>query len=491
MTVTAETPWRETGNTTVAGLIAEFRTQGDSPLVEEAARLLAAAGGFSRLMAAISFVEQKHATYQGVIPKASHNFLSLASGWKAGAHTWETFTSYAACAARWKQLLTDPAGAYRNATTIRDLINVYAPPTENDVDRYVRQAVEVINRMPLAAGATPLASPGGTTMSATSPITFGNVVAPPVVHRDIDPELNTAWDDLGQRRPRFVVLHRMAGSLAGTDEYFRTDARTRARTDYGIDHRTGEIWRWTDPLGRLAPYASGPWTSPPGDGIALVAKLGQSAINRDGISLETSGFKDDTISETGFSRLVQLIAYWADWCEIPYPSWPINPETGLTFVYWHGEFNGAKGPGTEHDCPGSVIRGMTTRLITRVGEILRDAQSVEVTGSVPPTPQRPPRSTAPVVTPTPPTAIALPAGVDLTLVSGWFGSVASNGDRAMTFAFDANGPVTKLWLEHGRETGTWPQLVSVTETDGGRVFRFDGGWTVRGTADGTVEEVAA
>ncbi len=91
-----------------------------------------------------------------------------------------------------------------------------------------------------------------------TPPRFGNVIPPPISHRDIPFDLNTAWHDLGPRRPRFVVLHRMAGSLAGTDTYFRTEARTRARTDYGIDHRTGEIWRWTDPLGcvTLRPFSS-------------------------------------------------------------------------------------------------------------------------------------------------------------------------------------------------------------------------------------------
>ena len=329
----------------------------------------------------------------------------------------------------------------------------------------------VVNRLPL-----PESPP-----SAPAALRFGRVVAPPVDHRDIPPELNTAWDALGSRRPRFVVLHRMAGTLAGTDTYFRTNARRTARTDYGIDHQSGEIWRWTDPLGPHSPYASGPWTAPPGDGLALVRRLGVDAINRDGVSVEIAGFEGDPVSDVAFERLAHLIAFWADWAEVPHTAWPINPETGLTFTYWHCEFNGAK------SCPGDVVKGLTSRLIRRAGEILRAAQTGD--GADVPTP----RPTVPVPPDdAPPPILALPAGGDLALVQGWFGSVRAGTDRARTFAFDPDGPVSALWLARGRATGEWPQLAAVTIAgDGSRLFRFDGGWTVRGRPDGTAEEVAA
>lgn len=306
------------------------------------------------------------------------------------------------------------------------------------------------------------------------PARFGRVIPPPISHRDIPPDLNTAWNDLGPRRPRFVVLHRMAGSLAGTDVYFRTEARRTARTDYGVDHRTGEIWRWTDPLGPLSPHASGPWTAPPGDGLALVRRLGEVAINRDGVSIEIAGFDGDPISGIAFERLAQLVTFWADWCGIPHDGWPVNPETGLTFVYWHSEFNGAK------SCPGGVVRKLTAPLIRRVGVILRDGQDgpPESNPDLDPTPARPP------------VGLNLPDGVTLMDLTEWFGSAVSPDGSGRRFAFDPAGPLSRLWLGRGRASGVWPALEAVARDGDSVTFRFADGWTLRALPNGSVSEVA-
>lgn len=313
-----------------------------------------------------------------------------------------------------------------------------------------------------------------TSLPTTATLHFGRVAAPPVVHRDIPPELNTAWDALGPRRPRFVVLHRMQGSLAGTDHYFRNEARRTARTDYGIDHLTGAIWRWTDPLGAQSPHASGPWTAPPGDGLALVRRLGVAAINRDGISIEIAGFDADPVSELAFERLAGLIAFWADWCGVPHGRWPMNPDTGLTFVYWHSEFNGAK------SCPGDVVRRLTSRLIRRVGETLRVAQTDVVVA--------PPRP-GPVPAPPGP-GLDLPDGATVADLASWFGGVMAPGGSGRRYGFDPAGVLSRAWLARGRRSGVWPALERVDRDDRTLVFRFADGWTVRALPGGTVEEVS-
>lgn len=197
-------------------------------------------------------------------------------------------------------------------------------------------------------------------------ITFGNVTEPSVDHRDI--ANSTAFNDLGQRVPRGFVLHRMLGSLWGTDAYFRSDALNVALTDYGVGAQTGEIVRWNDPLGRRAPWASGPWFNPPGDGQAFVAKFGVNAINRDLISIETDGQYDDTVSAKGYAAIVALIAYWSDYMSIPAASFPINPATGLTALYWHCEFNSQK------PCPGPVIKAHLDQIIADVKATLAKYQ---------------------------------------------------------------------------------------------------------------------
>lgn len=224
----------------------------------------------------------------------------------------------------------------------------------------------------------------------------------------------------------------------------------------------------TDPLGPHAPYASGPWTAPPGDGLALVHRLGEAAINRDGISIEVAGFEGNPVAEVAFERLARLVAFWADWAGIPHGDWPTNPATGLTFVYWHSEFNGAK------RCPGDVVKRLTARLIRRVGEILQAAQT-EV-AAADPVPGPPPADPA--------AGLELPDGTTLANLTEWFGGAPSpDGDRRL-FGFDPAGPLSRAWLDRGRQSGVWPALEAVERDAGALTFRFADGWTVR--ADGAV-----
>lgn len=311
-------------------------------------------------------------------------------------------------------------------------------------------------------------------------ITYGNVPAPGMDTMDIPSSVNTAWDDLGQRVPRFVVLHRMYGSLTGTDVYFRTDARTKALTDYGMDQSTGRIIRWNDPWGRRAAWASGPYQSPSGDGPAIVAKLGIAGINRDGVSIEIAGSGGDPVSATAYGELVALVAYHADRAKVPHTQFPTNPATGLTFVMWHGEFNGQK----RTTCPGPVVAALTDRLITDVAARLKRYQ--ESTAAAPVVA---PIKSTPAPVPTPPNALALPAGVTLAMMGDWFGSVAQSGGQSATFRFDPSGPLTKLWLARGKRLGVWPQLREVTQTGDVRVFSFEDGYRIIAGPSG-LKEVA-
>ncbi len=314
----------------------------------------------------------------------------------------------------------------------------------------------------------------------TTPIpVFGRVEPPPVDRRDIPPDVNTAWDDLGPRRPRFAVIHRMLGTLAGTDRYFRTEARHHARTDYGIDHQSGAVWRWTDPLGRHAPWASGPYDDPSALGRALVVRFGLATVNRDGVSIEVAGMERDAISGTALDAVARLVAFWADWAGVPHDRWPINPETGVAFVARHEDF-AAKA------CPFDALRTLIPAIERRAGEVLRAAQ----VDPVAPRPVPPPSAAPRPAMPAPPTALVLPPDVTVERLGDWFGRITSNGEKALTYAFDPDGPVSALWLARGHEQGVWPQLAQVLVEGETRWFRFEDGWTVRATR-GAVEAVAA
>jgi hypothetical protein len=96
-----------------------------------------------------------------------------------------------------------------------------------------------------------------------------------------------------------------------------------------------------------------------------VAKFGISAINRDLVSLEIAGMYDSPISEAGIQKIVALSAYMADVAQVPWTNYPMSPHTGLTFVYWHSEFQNNK------PCPGDIVRAATPGIISRTKRMLK------------------------------------------------------------------------------------------------------------------------
>ena len=137
-TITTNTPWKTTGDTTIEALRAEFSNHGihgrRSPLVTHVEAIHQAASPYTRLLAAMSWVEQKHATYiESPIPADYHNFLSLSAAWdpSINGHTWRRFASYADCARAWRERFEAPDGPYPPHGSVGDLIAVYAPPGEN------------------------------------------------------------------------------------------------------------------------------------------------------------------------------------------------------------------------------------------------------------------------------------------------------------------------------------------------------------------------
>ncbi len=211
-------------------------------------------------------------------------------------------------------------------------------------------------------------------------LTFGNAKHPGYTDRQIPN--NTAWDDLGPRNIKAVCLHRMIGTLWGTDGYFRGGAISTALTDYGVgvaahDERPGEILMWNNPRGNRAPWANGRVSSPYGDGLAFYQKYGVNAVNRDVVSIEISGTEYNVpVDAVAWQEIAKLVAYWADQSKVPHDTFPINPATGISFVLWHQEFT----IGTGKICPGPVVMTYTPTLIQRVKALLKQAQ----TGVAPP-----------------------------------------------------------------------------------------------------------
>lgn len=207
-------------------------------------------------------------------------------------------------------------------------------------------------------------------------ITYGNVPHFSYTDRYIhDKRQGFGWDNLGQRRVRFVTLHRMVGKLWGTDGWFRNPS-VSSITDFGIGNAVtsgaandGLILRWNDPEGIRSGWASGPVSAPYGDGKIIVDKYGINAVNRFGCSIEGDG-TDEPFSDNAWKGLVRFIAYWADQANIPHTEFPFNHDTGASFVIFHEEFT----YGTGKRCPFPWLKSRVSPLIADVAEYMKKYQ---------------------------------------------------------------------------------------------------------------------
>lgn len=223
----------------------------------------------------------------------------------------------------------------------------------------------------------------------SDPLQFGKIPHPSFEDRPITKPQGFGQNDLGQRTVQGVVLHRMLGTLRGTDGYFRQDDVT-ALTDYGVGVAgpdaagdNGAIFRWNDPLGRQSGWASGPVAGAYGDGAAFLDDHGWdlNAVNRDQASVEISGDYGTPLTEPARNAIAGLMAYWADQSRIPWDAFPIIPGKGYSFIRWHQEYC----IGTGKVCPGEVVIAETPALIERARAIMRAAQ----TGDTEPLPKPP------------------------------------------------------------------------------------------------------
>lgn len=248
--------------------------------------------------------------------------------------------------------------------------------TRDSIELAITQFLDRANRIIKANGSGADTPATTTTPKPTTPgkITFGRVPTPKnYSERIIAPGVNSAWDNLGARKPRGMVLHRMLGTLAGTDSYFRGAARSSACTDFGIGQ--GKVYRWTQPGANVAPWASGPANGIDGDGAPFWQKYkndpaGVGIFNRDCESIEIEGLTyESPVPDADYQRLVELVAWRADnWLRISFEVWPLNND-GVHCLLGHSEITNDK------PCPGAVVYGLVGRLIEDVRAVLKQYQT--------------------------------------------------------------------------------------------------------------------
>ena len=291
---------------------------------------------------------------------------------------------------------------------------------------------------------------------------------------------NQAWNNLGQRTIRGFVLHRMLGSLAGTDNYFRSGAG--ALTDMGQDADSDLVYRWNDPTGAAhagvsanrAPWATGPYRATAyGDGLKFVNKYGVNAVNRDQRSWEIDGFYADPWSNEAMREAAQTCAHDAHNYGITWEQFPYSEKDGCSFVRWHNEFTGLD----YKECPGSVVMNQTDQFIGMVKALMKAAQQT----GVPIEPETP-------VTPIP--VNPYPKGASPEWVREVYGELTVPW-ASEPFRFDLERSECRRWLAFCSSTippggdytdGNWGELKQVirrgNKGDKGRDFRYANGLVI-------------
>ena len=308
----------------------------------------------------------------------------------------------------------------------------------------------------------------------------GRVAKPPVVARHLGPERKPrGWSRLGPRRIVGTCIHRMEGTLRGTEQHFLSDDPhgRDALTDYGIGGALdgdldGVIWEWVGEDDDRSPWASGPADGLEGDGPAFVRAYGVAAINRDLRSIELSGRGETPVTPKQFEALCQLVAYVHDRAGVPWDRFPDHPGTGVVTQLQHWEI-------ARKGCPGRVVRGLTDAYQSRVRSILKAAQTNQPVRDVLPPPPRP---------------IRREDEIEVAVLAWQFGTTTRTlangslerwraGDLPRRFSFDPNGVVSNAWLQRARREGVYPRVEDwrqfpMSSGDTSDLILFANGWTL-------------
>lgn len=286
----------------------------------------------------------------------------------------------------WRFQAVKDAGWIGIAPTLKGLSNHYA--ADPIYAEGIAAHLNALDMAGLLTDASSVPTPPKETPVADK-ITFGNVPKFGYIDRQsqtADKPAGVGWDNLGKRNPKGIVLHRMVGSLSGTDSWFGAPS-VGSLTDFGIGIKAQDgtslskvIYQWNDPHGYRAGWASGPVNGAYGDGIAFVDKYGINAVNRDLISIEISGQYTTPIADDEFEEIASFLAYWWDQMYIPYDKAPTNPATGISAVYFHQEMT----LGTGKICPGPVVMNAIDDLIARAVAIMKKYQTSTTATPTPP-----------------------------------------------------------------------------------------------------------
>lgn len=269
----------------------------------------------------------------------------------------------------------------------------------------------------------------------------------------------------GRRNIVALAEHETQGIMTGPQRqaFFSCPNGERcndALVDYGIPRNEKKIYRFQDPFtsGRI------PWAS--GGSAAAITQVARKAsaqmgnpvggVNAFYAAVEIEKNRGQAMTADQIEMTARLLAYICAMNEYPANDWkyPDSLANNVPTSVNHSDLY------TSTNC--RINDDDRAKFEARCTELLYAYYA----GSTPDTP-----------TPSAPVEEVIP-GLDYAIAARLFATV--KGEDGVTYKFDRNGPVSKLWMENGKTSGEWPALTSVLSYEGGarRYFIFDGGDTV-------------
>jgi hypothetical protein len=459
--------WRDYGDVPAAFWRATISGHdGPAELASEAA--WQAARPHSRLGLAMLGEESSWGTRFKRNTPSNHNALNLRP---PDGNGYVTFATWTAGVAGWNARVTDPTyknGIYAKTVTLADLIHVYAPNSDhNDEAAYISHVAQRIASYPVE----------------DPKMSRGHVPEPPMqAHyqaRINAVDKKNCTDGINRLPIVGTDSHTEVGRYLGTAQWF-DNPNNGALADFQIGgpwdgQYDGVIMRFIEPDMPVAPYANGTIgkARPPfGDGLRFVQTFGYGeAINARLRSIERSdNGQPNRMDYDLHGRQTE------SWCFLV--AYVHSEEAGQSweefdwFLY-HSE------SGTDHvDCPGAWAWANVDAIRVRVVEIMKAYQ----------------------------TDTPLSRPLLITYPPGWAGGTIHQPGHGQgkpvevpkpapkpqpePWVFDpklvwpnvGDGAVSKAYLAYGSDTGLWQrpsQPWNDKMPDGSKLFRFDGGLTIR------------
>lgn len=334
---------------------------------------------------------------------------------RGGGAGFLAFASFADAIREWASRITDPTYDYAKTTTVEEFVHVYAPASDgNNEAAYV------------AAILATYAKYKGTQMAQYDVAGLGKLIALPVplIQKIIPVGQTNQRPGIPRQTPGYWVQHETSNPSPGAD------AAMHAR--YLLQGANGGQVSWHFTVDDHQIYQHIPVNE-----VTWQAADGAGPGNMSGVSCEMCVNADGDEAKARHNAEALCAAICA--------ALGLGPDR----VKRHYDFNQADP--NRHHCPDHMMNdGYWPTFVQNVTNLMQGGANVP--------------------------GLTYPTGMDKGLAAEWFGKV--KGDDGKTYAFDENGPVSRLWLSTGAATGVYPAIASVRHYDTRAFFRFSSGLTI-------------